>query len=202
MRYFKATIGPIQFIQMNEEPGSNNHENVPISARQQQRHIQQLLKTSLLQQTGLKDKVFYDTNGKPYLNNGWYLSITHFALTAALALAPFPVGLDGEIPHERLLHVRTKFFRNDEKDYFDFSDILDLTLLWTAKEAVYKLIGQRGISFMRDIHILRSDSGKGQAYVTGHSKIFLQWIETDAIFCLAYYENDFPLPKIHPNPLI
>ena len=152
--------------------------------------MQQFLKKQLLERAGITDFLRYDDRGKPFLIDGRHVSITHFGNTTALVLAPFPVGLDGETPDERLLRVRHRFLHADEKRFYDTQRLDVLVRLWTAKEAVYKWGGHPGLSFAKDIFIYGAGQPDGFARVKGTEKVAVHWFGNDAVFCLALGMGD------------
>lgn len=188
MIYSERSFGRIRFMRMTADRGEVGNPPAGSTLRQWRQRIQQDLKHRLLLRAGVDKALRYDNSGKPFLSHGPYVSITHFGYTAALVLAPFPVGLDGEIPGERLLRIRHKFLHEAELGPSQVHNPGALALIWTAKEAVYKLLGKPGLSFVRDIRVLDAlPSGTGIARVDGVGEIRLQWFGSDAVFCLAHF---------------
>lgn len=100
-------------------------------------------------------RIFNDERGKPYFEGeGLYLSPTHTQNFYAVAFAPFPVGLDAEKEDTENIRVREKYFSEEEKS-------LPFSAVWTAKEAVAKILGD-GIASLRRIRVF-SDGGRAEA---------------------------------------
>lgn len=150
---------------------------------------QQLLKGCILDHAGMKHRIHYDADGKPFLDDA-YVSISHSGLCAAVVRAGFPVGLDVQRKDERLHTLYPKFVHAKEEDFFSMQNDMDLLRLWTAKEAVYKLAGIRGLSFKEQILIHPLEEGQGRGWVSypGRSvfQVALRWMtEGDYTFCIA-----------------
>jgi len=96
-----------------------------------------------------------DEFGKPSLVNhpGWHLSLTHSLRCAAAVLHPLqPVGIDLEPPAEALRRVAPRILSPNELAHAD-GDLRRLAVYWTAKEALYKLYGKRGLFFITQLFI-------------------------------------------------
>jgi len=87
----------------------------------------------------------YEKNGKPYVSNGPFFSISHCKEGVAVVLDDRPVGIDIEaIRHvDQDLILRTM---NEEEKKQIQSD-RDFTRLWTQKEAILKMEGTGITSF-------------------------------------------------------
>jgi len=84
--------------------------------------------------------ISYDENNKPYLpNNDRFISISHSKNMVAVMLATANVGIDIEQISQRTTKVRSKYLTGDELEWCKTDT--DHTLVWTVKEAAYKLIG-------------------------------------------------------------
>lgn len=97
------------------------------------------------------------------------ISISHAAGVVAVLLAPstYRLGVDVERKRPQLLRVQTKYLHDDELPMLlpCISDELTaLTLLWSAKEALFKLLqppSQSLLDFrLRDFSLLPSASGR------------------------------------------
>ncbi|MBC7893123.1 MAG: 4'-phosphopantetheinyl transferase superfamily protein, partial [Sphingobacteriaceae bacterium] len=99
--------------------------------------------------------VLKDDFGKPSLVNhpGWHLSLTHSQRHAAAVLHPNqPVGIDLEAPAEALRRVAPRILSPTELAHAD-GNLHRLAVYWTAKEALYKLYGKRGLFFSSQLFI-------------------------------------------------
>lgn len=105
--------------------------------------------------------VIADTK-KPYLPyEQYHFSISHCGdYAAAIVSKEKRVGIDIEIPTERLLRISNKFLNEKERVQFSVSGfqfpvtsskLEQLTVLWGAKEAVFKWWGWGSVDFSEHI---------------------------------------------------
>jgi len=104
----------------------------------------------ILKDFGYTDvELHYDENGKPYLNDGNYISITHSFSFSAIIISKNKVGIDIEKQRNKIQLISNKFVGYELK-YIDKSSedyIRKLTLIWCIKESLYKLFATPGLSF-------------------------------------------------------
>jgi phosphopantetheinyl transferase len=99
--------------------------------------------------------VIADTR-KPYLpNEQYHFSISHCGdYAAAIVSRSYRVGIDIEIPTPRVMKITRKFLSVKEQEQFAeplaANDMATITLLWSAKEALFKWwsVGQVDFSEM------------------------------------------------------
>ncbi len=111
----------------------------------------------LIQEMGFTDKdLHYDEFGKPYFNCHNHISITHSYHFAAIIISHEKVGIDMELQREKIQRIADKF-TDYECDYLDPSSteeyIKKLTVIWGAKEAIFKIRNEKGISFKDHINV-------------------------------------------------
>ncbi|MCC8171571.1 MAG: 4'-phosphopantetheinyl transferase superfamily protein [Parabacteroides sp.] len=111
-----------------------------------------LLKTLL----GKEVQVAYTETGRPYCPGEPYaVSISHTRGYAAVCVTTgFSPGIDIEYRSDRVKKVATRFL--DETELRQISpecDMLSLQLYWSAKETVFKALGQPEVDFRRHIRI-------------------------------------------------
>lgn len=109
----------------------------------------------LLAKFGYSDiDVSYDTNGKPHLNDGKLISITHSFEFSAVIISSKKVGIDIEKQREKITRIAPKFTPIEEYKSLGEDDLIrKLTMVWGAKESLYKLYGKKGIGFLNDIFV-------------------------------------------------
>ncbi|MBD1431901.1 4'-phosphopantetheinyl transferase superfamily protein [Sphingobacterium sp. DN00404] len=97
-----------------------------------------------------------DANGKPYLPDYPYqISFTHSYDYAGLMMSQKgPCGIDLEIVKDKVVRIKEKFMKPNELAFIQNDNIEQLYACWCAKEAVYKLQGNKGISFLENMTIL------------------------------------------------
>ncbi|HMC01644.1 MAG TPA: 4'-phosphopantetheinyl transferase superfamily protein [Flavobacteriaceae bacterium] len=104
----------------------------------------------LLRAFGYTDEdLFYDDNGKPHLEDGKFISITHSFTFSAVVVSDNLVGIDIEKQRKKIEVIAHKFV-DYEFDYLNEKDenyVNDLTKIWCIKESLYKLFATNGLSF-------------------------------------------------------
>jgi len=111
----------------------------------------------LLKQAGYVDAdVFYDEFGKPHLKDKNYLSISHsFNFTAIIISEKKPVGIDVEKQRDKIVKIAHKFTPIEEYNTIANHEALvsKLTIVWGAKESLYKIYGKKKLQFLHHIYI-------------------------------------------------
>ncbi|MBI5858693.1 MAG: 4'-phosphopantetheinyl transferase superfamily protein [Sphingobacteriales bacterium] len=99
---------------------------------------------------------------KPFLpDEQYHFSISHCGDYAATIVSRNSrVGIDIEIPTSKVETIMHKFLNREEKQQFYKSrstthDSRLTTLLWSAKESVFKWYGDGGVDFREHIHLLK-----------------------------------------------
>ncbi len=97
---------------------------------------------------------------KPFLpDEQYHFSISHCGdYAAAVVSKDKRVGIDIEIPTEKISRIMYKFLSAKEHELFeliqpDKDRIPFATLLWSAKESVFKWYGNVGVDFRREIQL-------------------------------------------------
>ncbi|HLF44922.1 MAG TPA: 4'-phosphopantetheinyl transferase superfamily protein [Chitinophagaceae bacterium] len=107
---------------------------------------------------------------KPFLpDEKYHFSISHCGdFAAAIVSKDSRVGIDIEIPVEKILRIQNKFLSEEEKTEFSIvneglltPDSRLPTLLWSAKESVFKWYGNGTVDFKRHIQLQNQHSEKG-----------------------------------------
>ncbi|CAI8295472.1 MAG: Uncharacterised protein [Flavobacterium sp. SCGC AAA160-P02] len=111
----------------------------------------------LLIKVGYSDAdLYYDEFGKPYLKDGNYISISHSFRFSAIAISKKdPVGIDIEKQRDKIIKIGHKFTPIDAyKNIIDQDSLVrKLTIVWGAKESLYKIYGKRQLRFLEHIDI-------------------------------------------------
>ena len=111
----------------------------------------------LLAEGGYVDHdLFYDDVGKPHLRDGRFISITHsHEFTGIIISEHDEVGIDIEMQREKILRIANKFTPLEEYKTVANVDALvrKLTIVWGAKESLFKIYAQPGLSFLHHIDI-------------------------------------------------
>lgn len=148
---------------------SLNDKEKLLSIKSVQRKKEFLASRTLLNFTKLQNtEIKYNIDGAPELDSNKYISITHCKNFAGIAIGNNKLGFDLEIYREKIFTIGPKFLNKNEEFIYEFDSIIKgLTLIWTAKEAIYKAISANGISFKNNIIIspFKNEQKKGFARV-------------------------------------
>ncbi|WP_046369782.1 4'-phosphopantetheinyl transferase family protein [Flavihumibacter petaseus] len=116
---------------------------------------------------------------KPFLpGEKYHFSISHSGnYAAAIASDTSRVGIDIELITPRIEHISHKFLAQPEKDFLDAYSQFDLmrmqltTVIWSAKEALFKWYGNGKVDFRQHMQL------RGAARVHAN-----EWIQLPYIF--------------------
>ncbi|WP_026451076.1 4'-phosphopantetheinyl transferase family protein [Aequorivita capsosiphonis] len=99
--------------------------------------------------------LYYDENGKPHLTGDKHISITHSFNFSAIIISDFEVGIDIEKQRNKILRIAHKFTPIEEYRTMANDDALmrKLTIVWCAKESLYKSFSEKGVSFLQHIDV-------------------------------------------------
>lgn len=141
------------------------------------------------------DQIQIADTRKPYLAGERYqFSISHCGdYAAAIVSRTHRVGVDVEETKDKILRIKDKYLSPGEQKLFipdpATPDSRLLTLLWSAKESVFKWYGAGEVDFRRDIRLsemdsssntLRCDFGKSGSTLNIHYRMFdrlvLSWV--------------------------
>lgn len=110
----------------------------------------------LLAEEGYTDfDLYYDENGKPHLKDGKCISITHSYIFSAIIISSKEVGIDIEKQRSKILKIAHKFTPIEEYRTLANDDAVmrKLTMVWGAKESLYKSFAMPGLSFLQHIYV-------------------------------------------------
>ncbi|HPE82784.1 MAG: 4'-phosphopantetheinyl transferase superfamily protein [Aequorivita sp.] len=114
--------------------------------------------------------LYYDEHGKPHLTDDKHISITHSFNFAAIIISDIEVGIDIEMQRHKILRIAHKFTPLKAYKIFANEDALmrKLTIVWCAKESLYKSFAEKGVSFLEHIYVedFMLDETKTTATVT------------------------------------
>lgn len=111
----------------------------------------------LMAQAGYVDHdLYYDDAGKPHLKDGKYISITHsYHFTGIIIADMDEVGIDIEKQRDKILRIAHKFTPVEEYPALTntVAIVRKLTIVWGAKESLYKIYATHGLSFLDHIDV-------------------------------------------------
>ncbi|MDY0780828.1 4'-phosphopantetheinyl transferase family protein [Tenacibaculum sp. IB213877] len=147
----------------------------------------------LLKEVGYSDDdLWYDEYGKPHLKNGKYISITHsFIFSALIVSDEKPVGIDIEKQRDKIVKIAHKFTPIEEYKSIANHDALvsKLTIVWGAKESLYKIYGKKKLLFLHDIYIedfsFEDEKTTGEIRYAGETSAYnVHFLEMDGFTCV------------------
>jgi phosphopantetheinyl transferase len=105
-------------------------------------------------QKNIPFSIAYSPIGAPYLvGSPMHVGISHSNDLVGLALAPFKIGLDIELISDRILSIKNRFTTSQEVALFSYTEAMNLTIIWTIKEVLYKLAGRLEINLTSELMI-------------------------------------------------
>ena len=150
----------------------------------------------LLKEIGYTDNdLVYDEYGKPHLKDGNFISITHsFIFSAIIFSTEQPVGIDIEMQRDKIVKIAHKFTPIEEYKSIANHDALvsKLTIVWGAKESLYKIYGKKKLLFLENIYIedfsfdTNETTGK-ILYESETSDYDIRFLEMEGFTCVYAY---------------
>lgn len=110
------------------------------------------------------EDLIYSSEGKPILNDGVCISVTHSHQYSGIILSSKPVGIDIEKQRDKIQRIANKFVSPKEGEYLPNipDQIKALTIIWCVKESMYKLYGEKGVSFKQHMDVAPFELNKPQ----------------------------------------
>ena len=152
----------------------------------------------LLHQAGYSDKdLYYSEDGKPHLKDGKHISITHSFHFSAIVIGSHPVGIDIEMNRDKIKTIAHKFVCQSN-NYIKEPNLKEqLTVLWGAKEAMFKIASVPGLSFKE--HLPIDAFNLKDKKTTG----WILYNNTRACYDIAFEQiEDFTLVYAFPQTLL
>ncbi|WP_442267512.1 4'-phosphopantetheinyl transferase family protein [Tenacibaculum sp. ZS6-P6] len=147
----------------------------------------------LLREVGYEDHdLFYDEFGKPHLKDGTHISITHsFTFSALIISKEKKVGIDIEKRRDKIVKIAHKFTPIEEYKSIANHDALvsKLTIVWGAKESLYKIYGKKKLLFLDHIYVedfsFENDTTTGKILYEGTTSNFdISFLEIEDFTCV------------------
>ena len=134
----------------------------------------------------------YDEFGKPHLKDGKLISITHsFTFSGIIISDDTPVGIDIEKQRDKILKIAHKFTPIEEYKSIANHDALvsKLTIVWGAKESLYKIYGKKKLLFLNNIYIedfsFETNETTGKILYEGVTDEYkIHFLETEGFTCV------------------
>jgi len=152
----------------------------------------------LLMEAGYVDQdLYYDEEGKPHLKDGDFISITHSHMyTGVIVSDRYQVGIDIEQQREKILRIAHKYTPVGAYRTIGNTETLirKLTVVWGAKESLYKICAKKGLSFLH--HIVITDFALTDSGTTGeiryhgeNSSYDISFLEFDGFTCVYAFKR-------------
>ncbi len=150
---------------------------------------------------GETHRILYDSEGKPYLERiPAHISLSHAGEFAAVIFSTeFRVGIDIELPRDRIFRVADRFLSPAEISRLPGEHRREaLYVHWCAKEAAFKLHGRHGVDLQHDLIVEPFDylcTGNGQGRITlnlrqEHMRVPFRYRVSDAFILVSAVERD------------
>lgn len=147
----------------------------------------------LLANEGYTDfDLYYDENGKPHLKDNKHISITHSFNFSAIIISEDEIGIDIEMQRPKIIKIAHKFTPIEEYRTLANDDAImrKLTMVWCAKESLYKSFATPGISFLQHIYVedFRLDHLETTATIAFKDReaLYKVWFQEFEEFTMAY----------------
>lgn len=117
----------------------------------------------------------YDEVGAPIVNTpNIYISVSHARECVAVAIADCRVSVDVELIDRDFDRVQSRYMSEDEASLSP--EKWWSAAVWSAKEAMFKYYGVRGIELLSDLRIERYDAERGVAVgcLVGQSSVEIE----------------------------
>jgi len=148
------------------------------------------VRVTMKKMLGSEKIIIYDTDGKPTLSDeSFQISISHSANWIAVIAHPTrSVGIDIEVPTEKMKKLYKRFLsETEQKDLSNGEHLNQLMLAWSAKEALYKIIGMEAVDFAKQLRIYPFEVKETGTFIGEH-------IPTKQQYKIQYFQNqDFVL---------
>lgn len=152
----------------------------------------------LLALAGYTDSdLYYDDLGKPHLKDEKHISITHSGVfTGIIVSNDIQVGIDIERQRQKIIPIARKF--TTLEDYASITDpqalIRKLTIVWGAKESLYKIYATKGLSFLQHIDIadfeFEENTTSGEIHYAGQRSFYhIEFLEFEGYTCVYALKN-------------
>ncbi len=137
-----------EYLIANEQDEWNQFTN-------EKRSVEFLTIRKLRTLAGIPSPIYYEKSGRPFLapELGMALSISHSKNYCAIAYGEGEMGLDIEEIDGRIERISSRFLNESEHIFIGKHQQLDLTKIWTMKEAMFKLNPRTGIDFKTELLI-------------------------------------------------
>ena len=139
----------------------------------------------ILQKIAPNYTLHYDCCGAPLLTNGNAISISHSKKFCAVLISDQQAAIDIEEINDKAYKIKGKYASAEEEKMITKSEVA--TLIWSAKECLYKIYKKGMLTFKTDLAIRKINKStlfaslKGTPYTMHFEKI-------DNYYIVYYYD--------------
>ena len=150
------TIGEIDMLNSYESVLNREEINQLNSFGNAQRKREFMAVRQLKHEVFGEELIIYGENGKPRFDNSEIsIGISHSAHWALFAHARIPFGCDIEEVSDRITPLSDRFCSSEELELLAGEvGVMQLTQLWSCKEALYKLVNIKGIHWKNQMRCI------------------------------------------------
>ncbi len=134
--------------------------------------------------------LFYDDLGKPHLRDGKHISISHSFLFTGIIVSEGKVGIDIEKQRDKIMRIANKYTTFESYKTLANAEAIvrKLTIVWCAKESLYKIYASPGVSFLQHIDIadffMEDAQTTGKIYFNGdQTQYHIDFLEFEGFTC-------------------
>ncbi len=129
---------------------------IPKNIKSNKRHKEWICIRLLLQQVAPKTNIRYNKHGAPTLSDGRAISISHSNDYCAFLISNHIAALDLEIVNTKADRLKEKFIKKEEEKLITNTE--SSTLLWCAKECLFKIHQKGNLIFKEDLIIKKIEN--------------------------------------------
>ena len=146
----------------------NDRSAKRVSGMRSESHVKGFLAVrKLLEVAGYSDfELFYTEDGKPHLKDGNKITISHSFDFSVIAISNEEIGVDIEKNRGKIQRIATKFIGVEQAYLVEENLTEQLTVIWGAKESLFKIHPDGGLLFIEHLPIDAFDLYYKQT--TGH----------------------------------
>lgn len=163
---------------------SKEQESFTNESRKKQWLASRIILQKLLRKDELR--IEHNENGKPFLlDSNYHISISHTNDFVAVIISKSEVGIDIEKIHPRIHKTRKRFVSEREESWLKNSNFIDekLYLIWGAKEAMLKIVGDRRIDFQKNMWVESFHFSKQGCFVSR-----IEYLKINKKFTVEYQQ--------------
>jgi|TARA_B110000467_G_C18307992_1_gene476016 4'-phosphopantetheinyl transferase len=173
--------------EMSEPVGDLNTANIlpPETIKSEKRKKEWICTRLLLQEIASNTTISYNEFGAPILSNGKAISITHSKDYCCLLISPQKASIDIEFISEKVHRLKNQFISKEEEKLITQNDIS--TLIWCAKECLFKLYQKGNLIFKEDLKVLQLQDTTIETTLKGNPYL-LNYEKFKGHYLVYYYE--------------